>query len=207
MKYMALTDTKRKITRAATALFAHKGLEGVSIREISRRAGVNLAAINYHFQSKEQLYSAIITQHFQKMRDFLAELEREGIKDEESYVQRFVECHFQLLFHNSKEMELIIARELSVASARREFLIQEFFVPILSSLIAIIKNGIHHGRFRKVDPTLAALSLVGVCVFYANKRELIETLVNIDVSSESFRKKAAAHTAELFLRGIRKNAR
>lgn len=204
---MALTDTKRKITRAATALFAHKGLEGVSIREISRRAGVNLAAINYHFQSKEQLYSAIITQHFQKMRDFLAELEREGIKDEESYVQRFVECHFQLLFHNSKEMELIIARELSVASARREFLIQEFFVPILSSLIAIIKNGIHHGRFRKVDPTLAALSLVGVCVFYANKRELIETLVNIDVSSESFRKKAAAHTAELFLRGIRKNAR
>lgn len=198
-----MIDTKQKIIRVATRLFAQKGFEGVSIREISRKARVNLAAINYYFQTKEQLYMAVIIPYFEKMRDHMAELARQGIEDEEVYIQRFVACHFQILFQDDKEMELIIGRELSIPSPRRNRLIQDFFSPNLHALIGVIQRGINRGRFRKVDTGLAALSLVGMTVFYANKRDNIGRILGIDAFTDEFRDHVVAHTAELFLRGIK----
>ena len=48
-------NTKDRILDAAERLFAHKGIEATSLRNITAEAGVNLAAVNYHFQSKEAL--------------------------------------------------------------------------------------------------------------------------------------------------------
>ena len=48
--------TKEKILIAANELFAKNGFSGASIREIATMANVNLAAINYHFKNKENLY-------------------------------------------------------------------------------------------------------------------------------------------------------
>ncbi len=48
--------TKEKIIRAATPLFAARGLGGVTVREICRAAKVNGALVNYHFRNKEGLY-------------------------------------------------------------------------------------------------------------------------------------------------------
>lgn len=51
--------TQEKILNAAERLFAQSGLERVSMRDITRAAGVNLAAINYHFGSKDGLIEAV----------------------------------------------------------------------------------------------------------------------------------------------------
>lgn len=53
-------DTKWKVIAAATHLFAAKGMENVSLRELTTAAGVNLAAVNYHFGSKEALCEAVL---------------------------------------------------------------------------------------------------------------------------------------------------
>lgn len=52
--------TKARILDAAERLFAHRGIEATSLRTITTAAGVNLAAVNYHFQSKEALLHAVI---------------------------------------------------------------------------------------------------------------------------------------------------
>lgn len=52
-------DTKEKLLDAAEQLFTKKGLASTSLREITSRAGVNLAAVNYHFGSKEALIRAV----------------------------------------------------------------------------------------------------------------------------------------------------
>ena len=44
----------------ATTLFARKGYEATSLRDITAEADVNLAAVNYHFRSKEDLFCAVI---------------------------------------------------------------------------------------------------------------------------------------------------
>lgn len=52
-------ETRTRILDAAEALFVEHGLDGTSMRMITTRAGVNLAAINYHFGSKESLIEEI----------------------------------------------------------------------------------------------------------------------------------------------------
>ncbi len=59
-----MEDTKEKILAAANDLFAEKGLEGTTVREICSRAGVNVALVNYHFKSKEGLYESCIQRIF-----------------------------------------------------------------------------------------------------------------------------------------------
>lgn len=52
--------TKDRILDAAERLFARDGFEATSLRAITAEAGANLAAVNYHFQSKEALVQAVI---------------------------------------------------------------------------------------------------------------------------------------------------
>jgi AcrR family transcriptional regulator len=53
-------DTKTRILDAAEKLFADKGFYATSLRDITTEAEVNLAAVNYHFQSKDSLIDAVI---------------------------------------------------------------------------------------------------------------------------------------------------
>ena len=57
---MAKRSTKDRIMDAAEALFALNGSSGASLRAITRRAKVNLAAVHYHFGSKDRLLEAVL---------------------------------------------------------------------------------------------------------------------------------------------------
>ena len=53
-------STKDRILNTAERLFAHHGFEATSLRAITAEAGVNIAAVNYHFQSKDALIAAVL---------------------------------------------------------------------------------------------------------------------------------------------------
>lgn len=53
-------DTKKQILHVAERLFADQGFAGTSLRSVVREADVNLAAVHYHFGSKEGLYRAVV---------------------------------------------------------------------------------------------------------------------------------------------------
>ncbi len=57
---IARPDTKTRILDAAEKLFAENGFDTTSLRDITAAADVNLAAVNYHFQTKESLIEAVI---------------------------------------------------------------------------------------------------------------------------------------------------
>jgi AcrR family transcriptional regulator len=59
------SDTKSRILDAAEKLFAEKGFESTSLRDITAEAEVNLAAVNYHFQTKESLIDAVIARRIE----------------------------------------------------------------------------------------------------------------------------------------------
>jgi AcrR family transcriptional regulator len=58
-------DTKVRILDAAEKLFGMNGFEGTSLRDITTAAEVNLAAINYHFQTKDSLIDAIVARRIE----------------------------------------------------------------------------------------------------------------------------------------------
>lgn len=72
--------TKEKILDAAEALFMTHGFEATSLRSITAAADVNLAAVNYHFRSKEELFQAVLTRRLDPMNqrrvDLLTRLEQ-----------------------------------------------------------------------------------------------------------------------------------
>ena len=53
-------STEEKIIKVATELFAQKGLEGASIRDICKKADVNISMISYYFGGKDELYAKIV---------------------------------------------------------------------------------------------------------------------------------------------------
>jgi TetR/AcrR family transcriptional regulator, regulator of cefoperazone and chloramphenicol sensitivity len=59
--------TRDAIIKAAVHLFAEKGFDGTSVRDIVTKARVNQAAINYHFKSKDGLYLEVLKTAFEKL--------------------------------------------------------------------------------------------------------------------------------------------
>ncbi len=60
-------DTQARVLAAASDLFAERGFERTTIREIAERAGVNIAAGHYHFGSKRELYLAVARVQFETL--------------------------------------------------------------------------------------------------------------------------------------------
>ncbi|HKY88129.1 MAG TPA: TetR family transcriptional regulator, partial [Pseudorhodoplanes sp.] len=60
-------STKERILSAAESLFAQFGFTGTSLRQVTSRADVNLAAVNYHFGSKENLVNEVFRRRMDDM--------------------------------------------------------------------------------------------------------------------------------------------
>ena len=72
-----LNDTQIRILDAAEELFMQHGFEGASMRMLTAKAGVNLAAINYHFGSKDALIEAVFHRRLDPMNvERIAQLDR-----------------------------------------------------------------------------------------------------------------------------------
>lgn len=82
---MIATDTKQRILDVAEQMFADQGFAGTSLRAITTAAEVNLAAVHYHFKSKESLLEAVVVRRLEPVNrerlELLDEYERRAGKD------------------------------------------------------------------------------------------------------------------------------
>jgi AcrR family transcriptional regulator len=63
--------TKARILQVAQEVFAERGFDGASTREIAGRAGVNISSLHYHWDSKETLYVAVFEHIFRQLVDLV----------------------------------------------------------------------------------------------------------------------------------------
>jgi AcrR family transcriptional regulator len=88
-------STKERILSAAEALFAQFGFAGTSLRQVTSRADVNLAAVNYHFGSKENLVNEVFRRRMDEMSqarlDALAAARQAGENRLEAVLSAFIE--------------------------------------------------------------------------------------------------------------------
>jgi len=109
---IARPDTKTRILDAAEKLFGEKGFDATSLRDITAEADVNLAAVNYHFQSKDSLIDAAVMRRAVPVNERrLQLLEAAGPHASvEEIVGAFVA---PLLEYDMDSMALMMARVLS----------------------------------------------------------------------------------------------
>jgi AcrR family transcriptional regulator len=109
--------TKGRILDAAEHLFARDGIEATSLRAITAEAGVNLAAVNYHFQSKDALVMAVIMRRAGPVNDrriaLLDACEREagdGPLPLEEVLNAFLRPVMELYASNTREFAPLMGR-------------------------------------------------------------------------------------------------
>ena len=102
---------EEQILRAARELFAERGFRDTTVREIAKRAGVNGAAINYYFDSKEALYVAVFEEAYERFRQPFTEM-LGGVRDQATW-RAALEAWFEFVL----ELFLLDTPERSIRRA------------------------------------------------------------------------------------------
>src|SRR5277367_806921 len=83
-------DTADRIIAAAGAVFAERGFRGTTVRQITARAGVNLAAVNYHFRDKSELYVQVLREAKHTARIKIDEIPGTAEQRLRGFIEQFV---------------------------------------------------------------------------------------------------------------------
>ena len=175
---MALDQTKAKLLESAGEEFAEKGFEGATVRSICDRAGMNLAAVNYHFGDKEQLYEqAVLHAHRcgpgmppEAMPDLTPG------EDLRHYVGAFLSNVVAL--QSSTWHQTLMLREMVNPTRASEALVRESIRPRFERLSGILRRLCPEADERRIQAL--AFSVVGQCLHYKLTRSIAERLVGAE---------------------------
>jgi AcrR family transcriptional regulator len=121
---MSSPPTKDRLLDSAEQLFAERGHAETSLRELTQAAGCNLAAVSYHFGSKEALVHAVIARRFQPINEqriaLLDELEAAGEPGLEELLRAFVEPVLRPKDQDQVEVTRVCKLLMQVATMNEE---------------------------------------------------------------------------------------
>src|SRR5699024_12464181 len=117
---MELTEKQIAILDAAESLFASKGFKGASVRDIAKKAKVNVAMISYYFGSKEKLLQQLLLNRTENSRKLLTQLKQDTHKNSWEKIDRIIDFFVDHLLESRRSEERRVAKELGgpVAAAR-----------------------------------------------------------------------------------------
>ncbi|HUJ79251.1 MAG TPA: CerR family C-terminal domain-containing protein [Nitrospiria bacterium] len=167
--------TKQRLLDAAGALFADRGFRNTNVRDICRRAGANVAAVNYHFRDKEGLYAAVF-QYAGACAAPEVEAEERGKKPEQR-LRLFIRGLLVRFFDGGRPAWLmkLVALEMIEPTRLLDTLVEERIRPDVSRLKAIVRE-LTGGRLNDASVTVCAFSIVGQCTFYRHNRSVVARL-------------------------------
>jgi len=168
----AAEDRRQQILEVAKSIFSRKGYEGTTTREIATAAKVNEAIIFRHFPTKEELYWAVIDFSCKSSdaRGQMVERLRRGGDLREV----FHDLALEILNRRSRDQTL--TRLLFFSALENHELSARFFdhyvAQFYETLASFVKEQIVAGKFRDIDPMVAARGFIGMVVYHS----LVDTL-------------------------------
>ncbi|MDA1210870.1 MAG: CerR family C-terminal domain-containing protein [Planctomycetota bacterium] len=193
--------TCNRILDAAGAVFAEHGFEKATVREICRRAGVNLAAVNYHFRDKRRLYAETI-QHAHRLA--AVQVPMPNWSPSTAPAQKLREF-IRTMIHRMLVVKLLpwqtrlMMREFAQPTGVCQELAENYIRPHFEILLGILDQLIPaetppHRRYK------LGFSIVGQCMFYHLHAPVIEILLPRETLAEHFQPaQLAEHVAEVML--------
>lgn len=203
-------NARHRLIAAASELFAERGFHATTARDIARRAGVNLAAANYYFGSKKELYLEVLRAQFAEIWRTLRQ--RGGTKSPAELARLSRGALFDLLHTRIRLMldkligpppglhGALLQRELADPSQALPVIAEEFVGPMTRETEQIVARIAPRLDAEAVER--CALSIVGQAVFYRIAMPLILHGKRWKSYPPSFGARLAGHIATFSLGGM-----
>ncbi len=200
-------DTRSRILEAATRVFSEKGKEGARMHEIAELAGVNQAMLHYYFSTKEGLYEEMLYRIFSGvLGQIVPVFFQDSEKDPRLKIEGFVDAYVDFIA-SQPYLPPIMMREIAGGAetvvkvlAR---VLSEKQVKLPEGFVEVIGKGVDDGAIRAVDPMQAAVSVIGMSLFYFVGRPLIRMIWGLDPEKESgFIAARKEHIKDLLRHGL-----
>jgi AcrR family transcriptional regulator len=173
-------DPKARLLDVAERFFAERGPGATGIRELAQAAGVNVAAVSYHFGGKEQLYLAVLKRAFKNSGDIggviaecRARAHAKGTRAAAEEALGVVIRRFMaFLDHEGKQARTrLVLREMADPTEALGIICADFIGPsseALLDLIGLLRPDLVGTRKLRI----VAANLAAQCVFYTLSRPI-----------------------------------
>ena len=175
-------ETKAKILAAAKELFAQKGFDGTSTREIVNAAGVNISLISYHFGGKENLFFSMFDHFMEDTYHNETNITTLALLDEfKSIINYIIRLRFE-----DPQLVKILHHEIILNSSRCDK-IKTSLIPIWNRVKLLLIEGKSKGIFKFENIDNALSFTMSVAIFPRQNQYFIEftnaTSLNIDATT------------------------
>lgn len=201
---MSTDDVRTRIMQAAGPVFADKGFQSATVREICQAADVNLAAINYYFGDKERLYIETVkcAQRLVAERVPMPTW-AEGTTAEERLAE-YIETLLSRMLDNHQMpwQSRLMMREILDPSTACQELAEEYFRPQFTLLLSIVRE-LAGPAVPQHELEKFAFSVVGQCVYYRVGRPIFECLISEEERDQHYStRQIAAHIMRFSLTAL-----
>ena len=174
-------ESRAAILKAAVSEFAREGVAGARTNAIARLAGVNKALLYYYFKDKEALYQAVLDEVFSGVRTAIHNALSQHLAPRKR-LQAYVCAHFNYIASNPAYHRLVHAEFLRAGRdpSRLQRVAKQYFRPVFSELMALLKEGELSGDFRAVNPVHFIPSMISVIVFYFTTAPIMRVVTGAD---------------------------
>lgn len=168
-------EPRQRLLEAAEEVFARRGFDGATVREICDRAGMNVAAINYHFGDKGRLYTDTVRNAHQcgMAQMHLPDWPVDAPPAER--LRAFIQTMARTMHEPVRLSALqLMMRELSNPSPAVAAVVREQIQPMAHRLRAIVAELLPH--LPASTHLMIGFSVVGQCLYYRQNRHVSELL-------------------------------
>jgi AcrR family transcriptional regulator len=159
---MELNEKQKQIMDKALEVFAGKGYEVSSVRDIAQHADVNVAMISYYFGSKEKLLEAIFKQRTAYMQNAIETIIHSKTHNEWEKVDQLIDTYITVITKNSAFHKLMMREQVLIKDGPLFQYIKEMKSKNAGLLEIAVRAGQKAGIFQKnVDLSMLAATLLG----------------------------------------------
>lgn len=200
----AYNEKQVQIMEAAEKLFADKGFEGTSVRDIAEDAGVNQAMISYYFGSKEKLMEAMFTYRGTSSLLQLEEMVQDKTLTPIQKVEKLIDRYIEKLLTNQCFHRVVVREQMVNNNGFISYKLQEIKRLNQALIKELIAQGQRNGDFKKhVDIPLLMITLVGTVSHLITTQHFYREINNLQsLTEEEFqkhiRKKLSHHLKAIF---------
>ncbi|MBW1704048.1 MAG: CerR family C-terminal domain-containing protein [Deltaproteobacteria bacterium] len=198
---------RERILDEAELLFARKGYHAVTVREITTRAGCNLAAVNYHFGNKENLYLEVFkTRWFPRARRIMNAVDKALESRERISISAVIHAVASAFLEGpltERERELhfqLMVRELAQPTEAFEIVAGQIMQPFFQKLGAIISPFLP-GKMDEEQLMLSMFSVFSMILHLNFARVAVTRLTGREYDA-AFRARLVGHIVEFSLNGL-----